>query len=285
MAVIRIGFSYNQEGPIEEHFRKAGLTPVWLKGLPTSRYPQGNVLRKGLVEGWGKDLELIKTRSSRIPKRVSEGVYDLGLVGTDIYDDHFLKNTTIVGRFDHGRKNGHGNSYLELVATRDSAVITVEDLTPGTIVHTEVPHLTKKFLQERGFKTALYWNTQQKSAFKERLVRSGRIGLELSPGGVAQDLQPDEVLALVTESGDTREDYGLRSIAKICDIDTLLIANKATLVDPEKVRSLRFIITSLDGSHIYGESEGPAILDEGFHPAMGGFESPTTLYPGSPERG
>lgn len=285
MALIRIGFSYNQEGPIEEHFRKAGLAPVWSRGVPTPRNPEGNVLRRGYIEGWGNDIELVKTRSSRVPKRVSEGVYDLGLVGTDIYDDHFLENTIIVGRFDHGRKNGHGNSYLELVTTEDSTISTVEDITPGTIVHTEVPHLTKKFLQERGHKTALYWNTQTKSRFKERLVRSGRVGLELSPGGVAQDLQPDEVLALVTESGDTRVDYKLKTITKICDINTLLIANEASLIDPEKARSLRFVIARLDESHVYKESESPAFSDEGFHPAMGDFESPTTFHLGNPERG
>lgn len=282
MANIRIGYSYNQEEPIEEHLRSAGLVPVWVSGKPNERHPDGKKLRKGIVEGH-EDIELVKTRSSRIPKRVSEGVYDLGFVGTDVFQDHYLTNINIVSKYDHGRVTGKGSSYLELVACKESEIITISDLVPGTIVHTEVPHLTKKFLEEHGIKTALYWNTQEKEAFKQRLIRSGRVGLELSPGGVAQDLQSDEALALVTEFGDTREDYDLRTIAKICDIDTLLIANAASLLDPEKSQKLKWTIAQLDEAYVSKESEGRFLMPEGRPlPGTGVLTSPQSF--GSKER-
>lgn len=273
MAKIRIGYSYNQEGPIERHFKDAGLNPVWDKGTPTKNNPEGKVLRIGKVDGMANDeIRLIKTRSSRVPKRVSEGVYDLGMVGTDILEDHMLPDIEVVGRFAHGRINEQGNSYLELVSTNGSGIRTLTDISPGTIVHTEVPHLTKKFLEENGIKTALYWNTQAKHEFKQRLIRAGRVGLELSPGGVAQDLQDDEVLALVTESGDTREYYGLRSIQKIMDIETLLIANGISLRDPEKSQLLESIIARLDESHVTRENEALTTTKESTVPSFLGKE-------------
>lgn len=256
---VTLGYPYGQEDTIEDHLLKAGVIPIWERGKPTEENPEGNVLKKGKIKDW--DLNVVKTRSSGVPRRVSEGVFDLGVVGTDVYLDHRLPNITIVSKYNHGRKKDAGNSFLELVACQESPINTIEDIIPGTIVYTDVPHLLKEFFNEHGIKTALYWKTVPKLEFKARLTRSQRVGIEITDGGVAQHLQPDEVLGLVTESGSTRDDNGLKHIAKVCDIEALLIANDLSLIDPEKERTIGRIIKSLDRVYLIGETEGLSTLN------------------------
>lgn len=254
MAEITLGYSYGQEEPIEHHLEQAGYKPVWHRGKPTPKNPEGNILKIGEIEEFG--IRLIKIRSGKVPRRVSEGAFDLGFVGTDVFLDHELPNIKIASDFDHGRDKDEGSPYLELVAHANSPINSLKDITPGTIVMTERPHLTKQYLTERGFKTILYWNTRPKDEFKRRLVEAGKVGIEIIEGGGGQQIMEDELLALVTESGQTRIDYDLKHIAKICDIDTLLLVNNNSLLDPEKKDTIRDLVLRLDNVYRPIESEG-----------------------------
>lgn len=254
MTEITLGYSYGQQDPIEDHFDKAGLELRWSRGKPNPKNPEGNILKVGEIDELG--IRLVKIRSSMVPRRVSEGVFDMGFVGTDVYLDHRLPNITIASNFDHGRDPEQGNSYYELVAHPNSQINNLADVIPGTIVLTERPHLTKQWLNEQGFKTIMYWNTRPKDEFRKRLVDIGRIGIEIIEGGGPQQIQEDELLALVTESGQTRIDYDLKQVAKICDIDTLLLVNDGSLFDPEKRLVIRALLGRLEKVYKPIETEG-----------------------------
>jgi len=267
MSKITLGYSYGQETPIEEHLLKAGLSPAWERGKPTKSMPEGNLLRKGQIPNY--EIGVVKIRSSELPKRVSEGVFDMALIGTDVYIDHKLPNMKIAANFDHGREIGQGSPYLELVAHPLSKIVSIGDTPPGTIVMTERPHLTKAFLEANGLKTILYWNTRNKLEFKKRLIESNRVGIEIIDGGGPQQIQEDELLALVTESGQTREDYNLRQIAKICDIETLLVVNEQSLEDPEKKKEITNFVRMMEAAYRSVESEGISGPRESIMPTMG----------------
>lgn len=270
MSKITLGYSYGQETPIEDHLAKAGLSPAWDRGKPTKGKPEGNLLRKGHIPNF--EIDVVKIRSSELPKRVSEGVFDVALVGTDVYMDHKLPNMRVVAKFDHGREIGQGNPYLELVAHPNSLINSIAEIPAGTVVMTERPHLTKDFLEKNGLKTVLYWNTRNKVDFKKRLKASNRVGIEIIDGGGPQQIQEDELLALVTESGQTREDYDLKQIAIICDIETLLIVNEQSYNDPEKTQEIKNFTHKMELSYRAVETEGASDPIESFLPRIGGRE-------------
>ncbi len=244
------------QGSVENHLERAGWKPAWRVGEPTAKEPNGEALDDGIIAG--KSAQIARIRSAQIPWRVSVGAFDAGLVGTDCLLDHLYSNLEVHGGFAYGRGFNFTPAYLALFTKDQSELSSLKDFPPGTIVMTERPHLTQAFLEINDCPAEIFWGGEDNEfdRFHRKQEDLGKMSIKLIDGGGAQQLQDGELLALVNETGRRGRNYGLREIAKICDIETLLLVNSSSIKDPTKREGLKQLIRDLDRVAISQESEG-----------------------------
>lgn len=245
------------------HLQDAGWTPVFDYGEPVDDDSSMSELDKGIIEETGDPI--IKIRSRDIPRQISMGYADIGLVGSDCVSARASKQIVVLGSFEYGRKRNAPQPRVEICAHGNSTVSSIEEVKPGSIFMAETQHLRliKEFLEERGFKVKRE-GVNAGPEFHQYLVENDAVGIT-QIGGSGPVLIDDEMYfaVMVNEEGQTVSEYGLNVIAKVCDIETLLIANINSLEDKtkrERILQLKEDLATAYEHRVQKEFEGLLVV-------------------------
>ncbi|OGD87652.1 hypothetical protein A3A54_01370 [Candidatus Curtissbacteria bacterium RIFCSPLOWO2_01_FULL_39_62] len=216
-----------------EHVQLTGWTPVFEHGEPADDDPRREELNRGIIEETGD--QIIQTRSRDIPRLVAWQYCHVGLVGSDCADGRFEQKIEVLSRFPYGREWHAPQPRVELVVREDSRIKSIEDIGPGAIVLAETQHanLTKHFLEEKGFKVVRLKNDTGPEVHN-RLREDNAVAIQLVAGSIPVLLDTELHLGImVNERGKTVEQYRLRVLENLYDVETLLIANRDVMRDDE----------------------------------------------------
>jgi ATP phosphoribosyltransferase len=151
-------------------------------------------------------LSILYGRDDDIPEYVGLGTVDLGIVGRNLI---YEENVDV----EEIEPLGFGFCSLVVAVLRDSVFQTVDDVKCATIA-TSYPNSARRFFREHG-------------AEPEIVTLSGSV--EVAPGlGLA------DAIVELTATGSTLILNDLRPIATILDSEAVLIANRASMANPER---------------------------------------------------
>jgi ATP phosphoribosyltransferase len=200
--------------------------------------------------------EVVRLRSFDIPVGV-EGFFDVGFCGSDWVEEKKLElglRHVNLGGFNFGRSLKGPQPKLDLITLEGSDIKKTSDLKEGSIVVTEYPLLTEKFLNEKGVKTSRYGKQNgaptQPQEYKRWCQKEGVVGITTVHGRIAALVRVSgEVGVMINESGDTLRRNGLKKIENIMPITTQLIANINSFEDEEKRNELDEFDRRLDEAY------------------------------------
>lgn len=151
-------------------------------------------------------LSILYGRDDDIPEYVGLGTVDLGIVGRNLI---YEENVDV----EELEPLGFGFCSLVVAVLRDSVYQTIDDVKRATIA-TSYPNSARRFFREHG-------------AEPEIVTLSGSV--EVAPGlGLA------DAIVELTATGSTLILNDLRPIATILDSQAVLIANRASMANPER---------------------------------------------------
>jgi ATP phosphoribosyltransferase len=164
-------------------------------------------------------------RPQEIPTYVAEGLFDLGITGRD-WVEETAADVVSLGELHYSKVTTQPVKVVLAVAA-DSLVQKVEDLSPGCRVSTEYPGLTRRFLAERGVRAEVRFSH-----------------------GATEAKIPDiaDAVVEISETGRALRAAGLRVIDTLFVSYTELIANPASVADPEKLRAMGQLLILLQGA-------------------------------------
>ena len=169
--------------------------------------------RKLFSETYDEDTSVMFTRAADIPEFVADGAADLGITGLDLIkekeaDVEILEDLNF------------GSAKLVLAVPEDSRINNILDIDDGSIVATEFPNLTKKYLENKGINVKI-------------VELSG--STEIAPFiGIA------DIVADLTSTGTTLKMNHLKIIDTVLESSIKLIANKKSFKDKnEKIEAIR----------------------------------------------
>ncbi|WP_424354712.1 ATP phosphoribosyltransferase [Methanobacterium sp. MBAC-LM] len=169
--------------------------------------------RKLFSETYDEDTSVMFTRAADIPEFVADGAADLGITGLDLIEE---KEADVEILEDLN----FGSAKLVLAVPEDSRINNILDIDDGSIVATEFPNLTKKYLENKGINVKI-------------VELSG--STEIAPFiGVA------DIVADLTSTGTTLKMNHLKIIDTVLESSIKLIANKKSFKDKnEKIEAIR----------------------------------------------
>ncbi len=169
--------------------------------------------RKLFSETYDDEISVMFTRAADIPEFVADGAADLGITGLDLIEE---KNVDIEILEDLN----FGSAKLVLAVPEDSRINNILDIDDGSLVATEFPHLTEKYLKNKGINVKI-------------VELSG--STEIAPFiGVA------DIVADLTSTGTTLKMNHLKIIDTILESSIKLIANKDSFKEKnEKIEAVR----------------------------------------------
>lgn len=169
--------------------------------------------RKLFSETYDEDTSVMFTRAADIPEFVADGAADLGITGLDLIEE---KEADVEILEDLN----FGSAKLVLAVPEDSQINNILDIDDGSIVATEFPNLTKKYLENKGINVKI-------------VELSG--STEIAPFiGIA------DIVADLTSTGTTLKMNHLKIIDTVLESSIKLIANKKSFKDKnEKIEAIR----------------------------------------------
>ena len=169
--------------------------------------------RKLFSETYDEDTSVMFTRAADIPEFVADGAADLGITGLDLIEE---KEADVEVLEDLN----FGSAKLVLAVPEDSKINNILDIDDGSIVATEFPNLTKKYLKSKGINVKI-------------VELSG--STEIAPFiGVA------DIVADLTSTGTTLKMNHLKIIDTVLESSIKLIANKKSFKDKnDKIEAIR----------------------------------------------
>ena len=169
--------------------------------------------RKLFSETYDEDTSVMFTRAADIPEFVADGAADLGITGLDLIEE---KEADVEILEDLN----FGSAKLVLAVPEDSKINNILDIDDGSIVATEFPNLTKKYLESKGINVKI-------------VELSG--STEIAPFiGVA------DIVADLTSTGTTLKMNHLKIIDTVLESSIKLIANKKSFKDKnDKIEAIR----------------------------------------------
>lgn len=164
-------------------------------------------------------------RPQEIPQYVAEGRFDIGIAGRDAIEET-ASDVVSLGELTYS-KVSLKPIRIVLAVANDSPWQSVKDLPNGVRISTEMPGLTRRFLEQHGIDARV----------------------EFSHGATEAKV-PDIVDAIVerTETGNALRAAGLRIIEEILESHTEFFANKDAYADPKKAHAMDQILTLLQGT-------------------------------------
>jgi len=187
-------------------------------------------------------------RPQEIPKYVEQGLYDIGITGTDWIKETGAKVQTLVD-LEYGRVKVVLAGPLEL--KKDPNLILKDYNKKGKKlrVATEYPNITSAFFQNLQYYKEAYDNARPVIITPwYTFGENENVEIFLSFG--ATEAKPPEEADLVvdvTETGTTLKENGLVEIAEIMRSSAVLIANKDSINDDSKKEKILDIIALLKG--------------------------------------
>jgi len=177
-----------------------------------------NINLKLFSETIDEDISVMFTRAADIPEFVADGAADLGMTGLDLIKEKKV-NVEILEDLNFGKAK------LVLAAPEDSYINNLSDIKYGSMVATEFPNLTEKYLKTKGLLAKI-------------VELSG--STEIAPFiGVA------DIIADLTSTGTTLKMNHLKIIDIILESSIKLIANKKSF--QEKNKKIEAIRTGIKG--------------------------------------
>lgn len=152
-------------------------------------------------------MEILYVRNNDIPNYVASGVVDLGVLGQNMLNEEKPKVKKLLNL-------KYGFCSLVVAIPKDSKITKLSDLENKTIA-TTYPRSTKNFFKDQGINV--------------RIVRiSGSV--EIAPAlGIAQ------AIVDLTATGKTLAINDLKILSRIYDSESVLVANKQSLLNGRKV--------------------------------------------------
>jgi len=198
-----------------------------------------------------QQINVMFTRAADIPEFVADGAADLGMTGLDLIEEKEV-HVKILEDLDFGK------SKLVLAAPEDSDMNQLSDIKEGSIVATEFPHLTEKYLKNNGIPVKI-------------VELSG--STEIAPFIGVSDLISD-----LTSTGTTLKMNHLKIIETILESSVHLIANPESYQKKkDKIEEIRTGIRGVldaEGKKLVMMNVDEEVLNEVKH-AMPGMSGPT----------
>jgi ATP phosphoribosyltransferase len=209
------------------------------------------VNRRLFSETYDPQISVMFTRAADIPEFVADGAADIGMTGLDLIEEKEA-HVKILEDLNFGK------SKLVLAAPEESDIEKLSDIPQGSIVATEFPHLTEKYLQTNGIPVKI-------------VELSG--STEIAPFIGVSDLISD-----LTSTGTTLKMNHLKMIETILESSVHLIANPESYQDKkEKIEEIRTGIRGVldaEGKKLVMMNVDEKALDE-VKSAMPGMTGPT----------
>ncbi|HEY2508413.1 MAG TPA: ATP phosphoribosyltransferase [Streptosporangiaceae bacterium] len=164
-------------------------------------------------------------RPQEIPSYVEQGLFDFGITGRDWITETGA-DVASLGELQYSKATTA--PVRVVLAVPDSVPWqSVTDMPDGVRISTELPHLTRRYLEERGVKAVV-----------------------IPSFGATEAKVPDIVDAIVdlTETGTSLRRNGLRILATLLTSYTELIANHASYADRAKREAMQDVLLLLSGA-------------------------------------
>jgi ATP phosphoribosyltransferase len=194
-------------------------------GLPVTIERGRN--KVGHIEGADWVEQFCFNRPYDIPRRLNQGQFDVAIVGEDWIAnwgfDFPVLLTLPVGR------SGNKPVRIVLAVSNDSSISRVKDLPVGCEVATEYVKLAESFF-----------------------VAFGRqdIHVEYSPGITEDKIRfGSDAIIDVTESGNSLRDNDLKVIHEIMESSTVIVANRESYADTEKLPYIDHFVRLIKGAY------------------------------------
>jgi ATP phosphoribosyltransferase len=207
--------------------------------------------RKLFVETYDEKISVMFTRAADIPEFVADGAADLGMTGLDLIEEKEA-DVEILEDLNFGR------SKLVLAAPEESDINLLSDIKDGSVIATEFPNLTDKYLKTNDIIVKI-------------VELSG--STEIAPFiGVA------DLIADLTSTGTTLKMNHLKMVDTILESSVKLIANKNSYNKKnEKIEAIRTGIRGVldaEGKKLVMLNVDEEVLDE-VKKTMPGMTGPT----------
>jgi len=209
------------------------------------------VPRRLFAETYDEEISVMFTRATDIPEFVADGAADMGMTGLDLIEETDA-DVEILEDLNFGR------SKLVLAAPEESDINSVSDIKYGSVIATEFPYLTDKYLKTKGILVKI-------------VELSG--STEIAPFiGVA------DLIADLTSTGTTLKMNHLKMVDIILESSVQLIANKNSYHEKnEKIEAIRTGIKGVlnaEGKKLVMLNVDEGVLDE-VKKTMPGMTGPT----------
>ena len=164
-------------------------------------------------------------RPQEIPTYVEQGIFDLGISGRDWVAETGA-DVVSLGEIGGGRA-GERTVQVVLAVPKESPWESAADLPDGVRISTEMPELTRRYLEEHGVRARVF-----------------------TSHGATEAKIPDIVDAIVdlTETGSSLRKAGLKVIATLLTSRTELLANREAYEDPAKRAAMDDLVVLLQGA-------------------------------------
>ncbi|OPY26459.1 MAG: ATP phosphoribosyltransferase [Methanobacterium sp. PtaU1.Bin242] len=210
-----------------------------------------NANRKLFSDTYDEDISVMFTRAADIPEFVADGAADLGITGLDLIEENEADVEIL-------EDLNFGNAKLVLASPEDSEINSLTDVKYGSVVATEFPNLTEKYLKSKGILVKI-------------VELSG--STEIAPFiGVA------DIVADITSTGTTLQMNHLKIIDTILKSSIKLIANKKSFKEKtDKIEAIRIGIKGVldaEGKKLVMMNVAEESLDK-IKQAMPGLTGPT----------
>ena len=210
-----------------------------------------NTNRKLFSETHDQEICVMFTRAADIPEFVADGAADIGITGLDLIEENDA-DVEILEDLNFGRAN------LVLASPEESPINSLKEIKPGSVVATEFPNLTGKYLKSKGISVKV-------------VELSG--STEIAPFiGVA------DIVADITSTGTTLKMNHLKIIDIILESSIKLIANKNSFQEnKDKIEAIRTGIKGVldaEGKKLVMMNVAKEHLDQ-IKQAMPGLNGPT----------
>ena len=202
----------------------------------------------------GRDL-IIRLRSFDIPVVIGDSC-DVGLCGSDVLEERSLAfglNLEVLERFSYGRIFGTCPR-LELVSPKENGIKNPKEFAAGTMILTEHPNITKKFLENSGLKVSILGENSAvailPSQFRGWCAKEGKVGIQVVHGRIPALVSLGAGFGvMVNETGGTIVANELKVVAKIADIEMLLLADRQALKDGQKGVEIKKLAKDLEEAY------------------------------------
>jgi ATP phosphoribosyltransferase len=207
--------------------------------------------RRLFSETYDEEISVMFTRAADIPEFVADGAADLGMTGLDLIEEN-QASVKILEDLNFGRAK------LVLAVPEDSSIEKISDITDGSVVATEFPNLTQKYLKNKRIDAKI-------------VELSG--STEIAPFiGVA------DIITDLTSTGTTLKMNHLKIIDTLLESSIKLIANsKSYKENTEKIEAIRTGIKGVidaEGKKLVMMNVDKKFLDD-VKKAMPGLTGPT----------